>query len=239
MPPNPKFLVILELWSKVVYGWVETCGVSLLNLDNGRFLGRAAIEIAGIPENLNRLLFEPHPAEAQEQRFDDQTGLDLADTAHFPGDGEEEGYLLLVRYLPKPASGQSIRKITALVELIDLGRRKTVHVRSLNSVPGANHFFYVLPGGSLIVGANREFVARLGACSNVEWRRRWKAHHSMERDADGNFWTPAGSGGSHRSHRFAEDELLKFSPSGEVLSLAGALVRGRIRSGRHPPCNAA
>ena len=117
MPPNPKFLVILELWSKVVYGWVETCGVSLLNLDNGRFLGRAAIEIAGIPENLNRLLFEPHPAEAQEQRFDGQAGLDLADAAHFPGDGEEEGYLLLVRYLPKPASGQSIRKITALVEL--------------------------------------------------------------------------------------------------------------------------
>ena len=231
----PIWIVVVMLTlaaaGTVVFGTIvkDATTRDVLNLDNGHFLGRVAIEIAGIPENLNRLLFEPHPAEAQEQRFDGQAGLDLADTAHFPGDGEEEGYLLLVRYLPKPASGQSIRKITALVELIDLGRRKTVHVWNLNPVPGANHFVYVLPGGSLIVGAQGESVARLGACSNVEWRRRWKTHHSMERDADGNFWAPAASDGPHR---FEGDELLKFSPSGEVLSrisLAGALVRGGYR----------
>ena len=59
------------------------------NLDTRPFpaLGRVAIGIARIPENLHRLLFGPHPAEAGRQRFDGQAGLDFADTAHLSGGG--------------------------------------------------------------------------------------------------------------------------------------------------------
>ena len=59
------------------------------NLDTRPFpaLGRVAIGIARIPENLHRLLFGPHPAEAGRQRFDGQAGLAFADTAHLSGGG--------------------------------------------------------------------------------------------------------------------------------------------------------
>ena len=73
---------------------------------------------------------------------------------------------------------------------------------------------------------------RVDACSNVT---RWKelestVHHSIERDADGNFWMPAKSGSHRRSNK--KDELLKLSPSGDVLarvSLTDALARNGYR----------
>ena len=203
----------------------------VLHLDNGRFLDRVVIEIAGIPRSLFHLVSKPHRAEAQMQRFDGQAGLDFADPAHFP----EDGYLLLTRYLPKPASDPSMQENDALVELIDLSRRKTVHVWKSDSIPISlprprpDHFVHLLPGGSLIVGTYGRSVARLDACSNVEWTIRRKAHHSIERDADGNFWAPARG---DRSETFRDEELLKFSPTGEVLariSLSDALVRGGYR----------
>ena len=47
------------------------------------YLGNVAIGIARIPKNLLRLSGGPHPAEAQEQRFDGQAGLAFANTAPF------------------------------------------------------------------------------------------------------------------------------------------------------------
>ena len=190
-------------------------------------MDRVALEIARIPKSLRRLFFIHDLALSREQRFDGQAGLDLADAGRSPGGG---GYLLLARYFPKPTSGRSRAKVTTLYELIDLSRRKTVHVWHLD--PESHNLSYnavdVLPDGSLVV-AMRRTVVRLDACSNVEWRKQWHAHHSIERDADGNFWTPSTGG---RGRKFREDEVLKFSPSGEALtrvSLSSALVRGGYR----------
>ena len=73
---------------------------------------------------------------------------------------------------------------------------------------------------------------RVDACSNVEWWKELESvvHHSIERDADGNLWMPARSGRRRLSNR--KDELLKFSPAGDVLariSLTDALARSGYR----------
>ena len=189
----------------------------LRNLDDGRvpgLLSRVAIEIAESPRNLRRLLVVPHPVEAGRQRFDGQAGLDLADAVRFGGKG---GYLLLTRHLPESTLDE-LKGTTTLFELIDLSRRKTVHVWNMNSKAPNVHLF---PDGSLIALEDRQSTIRLDACSNVEWQKRWKAHHSIERDADGNFWTPVETHG-----------LLKFSPAGKALSrisLTGALTRSGYR----------
>ena len=205
-------------------------------------LGRVALGIARIPKNLHRLFSGTHPVEAKRQRFDGQTGLDFAfaDTAHSSGDGEEEGYLLLVRLLPKPTLNEPEGWVP-LYELIDLSRRKTVHTWQLDlQAQYQNGPVIILPDGSLVLRtkAHPQFMVRLDACSNVEWKKRrgggeggegW-IHHSIERDADGNFWTPAKSD-SYRTFN-KQNELLKFSSAGDVLtriSLTDALVRSGYR----------
>ena len=194
-------------------------------------LGRVALVIAGIPRNLHRLLFgRRHPAEARRQRFDGQAGLAFAfaDAAGSPGDGGR-GYLFLARYLPKPTLDEPEGR-TILLELIDLSLRKAVHVWYPDTEL-RDFAADVLPDGSLVLLAQNRYVARLDACANVEWwKLELKAHHSIERDADGNFWTSAKSS----RHRLAngKDELLKLSSDGDVLariSLTDALTQNGYR----------
>ena len=232
-------LLALAAAGTVVFGaLVEYTATRMArNFDANHFLGlgRVALGIAKIPENLHRLSFGPHPAEAREQRFDGQAGLAFADTAHLPGDGGgEEGYLFLARQLPKPTFDEPEGWVT-LYELIDLSRRETVHAWQLplsRNIP-----VYPLPDGSLVV-LDRRSVMRVDACSNVERRKELKSrvHHSIERDADGNFWMPAIVWAATKAGRppalFDEDELLKLSPAGDVLariSLTDALARSGYR----------
>ena len=214
----PVWLVVVMLTAAaagtVVFGALvrDATTRALEYHDTEHFLGHAALGIAEIPETLSRLLFEPHPAEAQEQRFDGRTGLDFADTAHASGGG----YLFLVRYHPKPRF-KSPKGFVTLLELIDLSRRKTVHHWQLDW-RRRNDPFYLLPDGSLITRIRtednrRNTIIRLDACSNVEWKKRLGIHHSIERDADGNFWTPESSDARSR-----KPGLARFSPSGDVLT---------------------
>ena len=235
-------LLALGAAGTVVFGAIveDAATRKALRLSNNEYfpdLSHVAIGIARIPKSLHRLLLGTHPVEARGQRFDGQAGLAFADTAHLPGDGDgEEGYLLLARYLPKPTLDEPEGRVL-LYEFIDLNRRETVHAwqwhRKTRDIGSP---VFILPDGSLILRVEegrRLFMARLDACSNVEWKeQRWGvvSHHSIERDADGNFWMPARSG-SHRTSN-SKDELLKFSPAGDVLariSLTDALARSGYR----------
>ena len=121
-----------------------------------------------------------------------------------------------------------------LLELIDLSRRKTVHTWQLY-LKTRNPLVFILPDGSLILKVEKQpraIMARLDICSNVEWKKPMglQVHHSIERDADGNFWIPNRSGGHRLSNR--KDELLKLSSAGDVLarvSLTDALARSGYR----------
>ena len=113
-----------------------------------------------------------------------------------------------------------------LIELIDLSRRKTVHHWQLEREK--NGPFYLLPDGSLITilrraGEKGLNTIRLDACSNVEWEKRFRIHHSIERDADGNFWAPLRSKDRPLKkpglvRPLKKPELVKFSPSGDALT---------------------
>ena len=204
-----------------------------LHLANASSPGRvAAVTIAKIPKTLFSLLSNLSPAMANSRRFNDQVGLSLADTVHFSETREMEGYLLLTRYVPGPWPQCHLYECIPRIELMDLNRGTIVHVWRLDRrrfMP-----FYILPDGSL-VGNSGDFLLRMDVCSNVEWQKRLKVHHSIEMDADGNFWAPLRvepSTVSGASSKFKDDELIQFSPSGELLSrisLSDVLVRGGYR----------
>ena len=217
-------ILVLTVAGAVAFGTLVEIAASR-GADSGT--SRAALEIARIPKKLYRLFFDLDSALAREQRFGDQAGLDFADPVHL-SEGGEEGYLLLVRYVPEPVPDLLKEQRIPVYELIDLSRRKTVHVWHPDPESDASTSAVdVLPDGSLVV-VMRKNVARLDACSNVEWRQRWYPHHSIERDADGNFWVPV----AQPPLWYRDDGLLKFSPSGEALSrisLPDVLERGGYR----------
>lgn len=65
-------------------------------------------------------------------------------------------------------------------------------------------------------------MLRLDPCSNVVWKRRTGAHHSIERDADGNFWMPwnvVPRTVPQSVPQLDEHGLISISPDGEVLWL--------------------
>ena len=229
-------VVLLALWAAgtVVFGALieDAATRTAKNFVARHFpdLSNVAIGIARIPKTLHRLSFGSHPAKARRQRFDGQAGLAFADTAHLPETGGGEGYLFLARHLPKPTLDEPEGR-EILYELIDLNRRKTVHAWQRYQKSRSSSPVFVRPDGALIVSDGLR-VMRVDACSNVA---RWKelesiGHHSIERDADGNFWMPAKSGSHRMSNR--KDELLKLASSGDILariSLTDALARNGYR----------
>ena len=208
--------------------WVVAILLSLATLD----FGRVAVRIGSMPVNLyNRFFSAPGPrtfhGQVLEQRFPGKGGW-----AFPPGSGaaraedREAGYLVVARYhVPFP---ESVRRRPLVVEIIDLNQRKVAH--SWKSISSRRlERFNVLPDGSLLAGAGGGSPAtfRMDACSNVVWEQRMGAHHSFERDMDGNFWSPWAALEDPRKRGF-----IMFSPAGEVLSrvtLSGALTRAGHR----------
>ena len=202
-------------------------------LDNGTALGRRLLRVAQIPENLSRLLFDPHPAMVLSQGFDGQAGIEFADPVYFSEGEETAGYLLLRRYFPKSNMKVHLKQRGgASLDFIDLTRQKTVYVWPMTMENNAP--FYLLANGSLVKGTPG-IVTQLDACSNVVWQKFLDTHHSMERDADGHFWTPVRDPAPAlpgANSKFKDHSLIKFSSSGDVLSrisLSDMLVRNGYR----------
>ena len=225
-------LLTLMAAGTVVFGAIvkseaQRRALRLVNVGSLGSVAIRAIRIAEIPKILFSLSpLTPDPTMANSQRFDGQAGLSIVDT------GDREGYLLLTRYVPAPWSRCNFHECIPRIELIDLNQSTVVHVWKSSR----RRFtpLYILPDGSLI-GRSGDFLLRMDACSNVEWRKRLKVHHSIEQDADGNFWAPfriEPSTASLAASKFKEHGLVRFSPSGEVLlriSLSDILVRGGYR----------
>ena len=223
----------------------------------GGALGRVAFRIGATPQNLYRWFFgDPTPPRpgGSRQRFHGEAGLTFATSLPPPRGGGriftppgmtrqdgEAGYLVVARYVPLPekdsAEPDSIHGHTPIVvELIDLNRRKTVHSwKPILNDRLLRLRFYVLPDGSLLAGSigngDGGMTFRVDACSNVVWEQPLRAHHSYERGADGNIWSPWRIPNRiipRTSPDRVADGFIKFSPEGEVLSritLSGALMR--------------
>ena len=161
------------------------------------------------------------------QRFHGMGGLTLHVSPRTrEKEDREGGYLVVARSVPEERLFFRPGHAT-VVELIELKQRKTIHAWRAIS---ARFSFYVLPDGSLIINHPRSTL-RVDPCSNVVWNKRLDTHHSIERDADGNFWMPyyvARKTVPHGGPELREDGLIRISPDGEVLSriaLSGALMR--------------
>lgn len=208
-----------------------------LRLDNGIALGRGMRRVAEIPETLSLMLFGSPRAIALSQRFDGQAGMDFADPVHFSEMEGSAGYLLLQRYGPKfhPKLGyQYLDWERISLEIIDLSRRKTIYVWQPDI--DKSTLFYFLPDGSLLTMTPGQTMNRQDACSNVVLRNRsLRAHHSIEQDADGHFWTPGKDPSSTlpgANSMLKDHILIRFSQSGDVLSrisLSDMLVRNGYR----------
>ena len=192
-------------------------------IDNhsGEGARRAADGIEDLRRRLYRILddfagIRPVP------RFHGMDGLTLQKK-----EDREAGYLVVARGVPEERLFLGPRR-AVVVELVDLNQRKTIHTWRGISAPQFS--FYVLPDGSLVISHPRSML-RVDPCSNVVWSKRLDTHHSMERDADGNFWMPyyvARKTVPHGGPDLREDGLIRVSPEGEVLSrvtLSGALMR--------------
>ena len=200
----------------------------------GGALGRAAFGIGSTPVNLYHRFFGDHgppiaDKRTEEQRFHGKSGLTFARSS---SPSPAPGYLVVARYFPHRHRSDT-GDAPAVVEIIDLNRRKVVH--SWKPVLDYRlRRFNVLPDGSLVAGGWR-VTFRMDACSNVVWEQRLRTHHSYERGADGNFWSPeylVPNTLPHMNPDFMEDGFVRFSPAGEVLSrvsLSGALTRAGHR----------
>ena len=253
----------VELWIVALVLPLVTLGFGAFMKDGaersaplGGALGRVAFGIGAMPESLFRRFF-PDPVLhafayglAKEQRFPAEAGLVFAESSPpLPGRGGtgqeredgEAGYLAVARHVPvseedvaEPDGTGSVGvQLPVVVEIIDLNRRKIAHAwKPVSS--GRLQRFFVLPDGSLLAGG-RDVVFRMDACSNVVWEQPLGAHHSFERGAAGNIWSPwtvAPKTLPHKKPDFVEDGFIRFSPAGAVLSrieLSGALMRAGHR----------
>ena len=156
----------------------------------------------------------------------------------FKGKGlDNESYILLPRYSGELQQG--------IVELVDLKTFKVLHTWNpdfdyLNSLLDlSNEEFkyinrdyndsrhipsqpYLTEDGGLITNG---IFRKIDSCSNLVWQvDKDIYHHSIEKDADGNFWVPSHIYPSNlpeekigRNNRFKDDGITKISPFGEIL----------------------
>ncbi len=206
---------------------------------------RLAFHVADGPRFAWRLFLDTvHGANmylARTQRFDGQIGWSMS--------GAGEGAVLLSRY-----DGDAGRGV---VELLDGATGKVVHawrpdisaINARSKLPErvlylkrdfaerryVMHHPYALDDGSLLFHGMGSPLVRIDACSRIMWTLDGDFHHSIARDADGDFWTgesfhPATIPFVDES--FNDDAVAKFSPEGALLfrkSVAQILIDNNLR----------
>ncbi len=206
---------------------------------------RFAYLVADGPRLAWRLLLDTvrgaNPYLARAQRFAGEAGW----TAF----GAGEGSVLLSRY-----DGDARRGV---VELVDGATGKVVHVwrpdidainaqtklpekvlnlkRDFAEHRYVMHHPYALDDGSLLFHGMGSPLVRIDACSRVTWTLDGDFHHSIERDADGDFWTGEALHppvAPFVDENFDDDAIARFSAEGALLfrkSVAVILIENGFR----------
>ena len=150
-------LSTVDLWIVAILLFLAALGFGAFMKDGaerstprGGALGRVAFGIGSMPVNLYRWFFsEPPHAQGmwREQRFHGRGGLIYASPP--PGmtrQNGEAGYLVIARHVPLPETDAAERVSGAVIEIIDLNRRKAVHSWKLDLDYGRlSHFFSSCP----------------------------------------------------------------------------------------------
>lgn len=192
-------------------------------------LGAAIYQVASIPDTLRQLTNSGEPLEAsQYKRFDGRRGWTFAGPAPV-----DPGYLLLSRI-----DGDRPGAVVELLSLTDftLRHRWELDPDALFAGLGSDlpqsdlsqltpaRFRAMHPlltaGGQLVLHGQTSPIVDVNGCNVRQWRTDTLAyHHSLNLDADGNFWSPA-SVRSDKDKTNADgthDALAKIGPDGRLL----------------------
>lgn len=227
--------LILLLATIFLVGAVLLSWAVKLKVQRGEKTG-IILAVADFPEEVRRVFTLWFSPSARWEVAPAQPGQELSVPVR--GDFQDPGYLLVSRYDGDRNEG--------IVELVRIHPWAVLHTW----IPDAEYITgitkkakkewqlimipHVSPDGALTatIGASTSRgIARIDACSDVQWTMHDRVyHHSIEQDADGNFWAPyrvspdpvAKSGGEHG--------LARLSPSGELLSLV-RITDAMIRAG--------
>ncbi len=213
-------------------------------------IGPTVVAVAEMPKTLKDAVEKAsNPATdllAKAQRFE---GMAAFDFAYAPGTRPDAPYYLLNRY-----DGDALRSVS---ELVDLDSQQIVHrwvfdvdpiwratefdseitdVRTASQTLRFRNFHADLaPDGSLVTQGNASPLIKVGLCGETLWSEGSDLyHHSVERDAEGNYWVPGrlepkvvDFGGA----RFLDHSITQISPEGDILfskSVAEILIENDL-----------
>lgn len=196
-------------------------------------LATAAVEIARIPANgrsiARQLIQGRSPTMADENRFDGEAGFERFKPAGDPG-----AALLLSRF-----DGAAQRSVVELLDLkdgsvlrryapdlkaiIDRSKAKASFV-DLKRDRGPRRFLMTHPlptgDGGLVFHGMYTPLVKIDACSNIVWEIDGFFHHSIEEDADGNYWVGSVNTPPQTDYTPADgydETITKVSPDGQIL----------------------
>lgn len=222
-------LILISICAAVAFGAAALKGAEA----DANVFERAAYHVADAPRIARRVIVDAitryNPRLARGQRFKGESGLSKS-----PGAAATGVAIVLSRY-----SGDEKRGV---VDILDLDSGDVVHsyrpdinaINARSSLPDnvinlkrdfgtrryMEHHPFVLPDGSLIFHGMDSPLVKIDACSRILWTLDGDFHHSIERDADGNFWTvetlhPPTIPFVDRN--FDDDAIAQFSPDGKLL----------------------
>lgn len=192
-------------------------------------LGSTLYQVASIPDTLRQLTRDTEPLEAsQYARFNGRKGWGFTGTPPV-----DPGYLLLSRI-----DGDLPGAVVELVALSDFTTRQRWELdpdalfadlgpdASLSDQPQLARARFrpmhplLTAGGQLVLHGQTSPIVALDACGGMQWRTDKLAyHHSLNLDADGNFWAPAKmrSDKDKTNGDGTHDALAKIGPDGGLL----------------------
>lgn len=213
--------------------------------DSAPGIAKLSMRIARLPittrHTVKYILTNQKPTLALEQRFDGEEGF-----ARF--EGSSDSSLLLARY-----DGSANRGV---VEVLDLESGAILHryapdihelnlrsnlkkgigviPREVNPKNYMMHHPYLEESGSLVFHGMYSPLAKIDVCSNIVWTIDGFFHHSIERDADGNYWTAVAFAPPETPYvpkNGIDDSITQISPDGEILfskSLSKILIENGL-----------
>lgn len=221
--------LLLILFSVIAAVFFATLALGGKGKDADMF-ERFAYNVADGPRFARRLFLDTvrgaNPYLARAQRFEGQAGLSAG--------AADDGAVILSRYdgdakrgvveLVENATGEVLHAWRPDIRAINARSKLPAEVVNLSrDFPARRyvlHHPYAFDDGSLLFHGMGSPLVRIDACSRVMWTLDGDFHHSIERDADGHFWTAENLHPPTLHNvdaKFEDNAITRFSAEGAVL----------------------
>ncbi len=229
-----------QLWQPLLLAVIAGCAivlfaaVALRGAEKGAGgFARFIHEVAQAPRTARKLIYDSvtnnNPLLAKTQRFGGQSGFSIGRQAAPAG-----SMLVLARY-----DGDTDRGVIEIVSLDDgkinrsyrpdiddINQRSRLDAKIVNLKRDFNPRRYLphhpLPdgAGALVFHGMDSPLVKIDVCSQVVWTLDGVFHHSIERDAGGDYWVPENLKPAvvrFVDEDFKDDAIVKVSPDGAVI----------------------